>query len=242
MLLQRDVSRALGVVADAGAVATAEAFPAAVLPPLRALIGADVASFSGGSGDPAPSRFDPGDALVPVGRGELESRADEHPVVAYMVRTGDRSAARISDRTSQRAFERLPLYQERFRPIGARHQLLAGIGQRGPVPTGIGFARERRDFGERELTLLELLRPHLETTYRRLRLRNELDEARLRALGLTAREGEILALVARGRRNAEIARTLVVSVRTVEKHLEQLYRKLGVSSRVEAVAVARGDT
>jgi DNA-binding CsgD family transcriptional regulator len=53
---------------------------------------------------------------------------------------------------------------------------------------------------------------------------------------LTAREREVLALVADGLHNDEIARTLWVARSTVAKHLEQAYRKLGVRSRTAAVA------
>jgi DNA-binding CsgD family transcriptional regulator/PAS domain-containing protein len=58
----------------------------------------------------------------------------------------------------------------------------------------------------------------------------------LRGLGLTPREAEVLHLIVRGRANDEIAGTLGVSPRTVHKHVEHVFRKLGVSSRVEAVA------
>jgi ATP/maltotriose-dependent transcriptional regulator MalT len=59
--------------------------------------------------------------------------------------------------------------------------------------------------------------------------------------GLTAREAEILQLVARGRTNQEIAAHLVLSVRTVERHLATVYQKLGVggrSARAAAVSFA----
>ncbi|HWH94735.1 MAG TPA: helix-turn-helix transcriptional regulator, partial [Baekduia sp.] len=50
---------------------------------------------------------------------------------------------------------------------------------------------------------------------------------------LTAREREIAELVATGRTNREIAEQLVLSARTVEAHLRNIYCKLGVRSRVE---------
>ena len=54
--------------------------------------------------------------------------------------------------------------------------------------------------------------------------------------GLTAREQEVCGLVAGGATNAEVAASLFVSPRTVEHHLRQIYRKIGVRSRSELAA------
>ncbi|MFF3515878.1 response regulator [Streptomyces sp. NPDC002573] len=55
---------------------------------------------------------------------------------------------------------------------------------------------------------------------------------------LSAREREVLALVAKGTSNREIARVLFISEATVKTHLSHLYAKLGVKDRAAAVAVA----
>lgn len=52
---------------------------------------------------------------------------------------------------------------------------------------------------------------------------------------LSSRELEILRLIAEGRHNKEIARRLGISLRTVETHLNNVFSKMGVSSRTEAV-------
>jgi DNA-binding CsgD family transcriptional regulator len=57
---------------------------------------------------------------------------------------------------------------------------------------------------------------------------------RAAALGLTRRESEALELAARGLTNAEIAGELAISRRTVHKHLENSYAKLGVGNRKAA--------
>ena len=53
---------------------------------------------------------------------------------------------------------------------------------------------------------------------------------------LTGREARVMELVASGRTNVAIAHALEVSPRTIAKHLEHIYRKLGVASRAAAVA------
>jgi DNA-binding NarL/FixJ family response regulator len=55
-----------------------------------------------------------------------------------------------------------------------------------------------------------------------------------RPQGLTPRETEILSLVATGHTNREIADALVLSVRTVERHITNLYTKIGARNRADA--------
>ncbi len=57
-------------------------------------------------------------------------------------------------------------------------------------------------------------------------------------MGLSPREIDVLRLLAAGRHNREIAEALFLSVRTVERHLTNLYTKLGVDGRAQAIAFA----
>ena len=57
--------------------------------------------------------------------------------------------------------------------------------------------------------------------------------------GLTAREAEVLACVASGASNREVAERLVISEKTVSRHLANIFAKAGVSTRTAAAAWAR---
>ena len=70
------------------------------------------------------------------------------------------------------------------------------------------------------------------------RLRGPEDGLRRRPRGLTARETEVLALVAQGKTNRAIATELFISEKTVASHLNHIFTKLGLSSRSAATAYA----
>lgn len=85
----------------------------------------------------------------------------------------------------------------------------------------------------------------IEAVSRRTRLSVEpavaaaLDDGAIDRLGLTPREAEVLSLVAAGRTNRQIGEALFVSEKTASVHVSNILRKLGVSSRVDAAAVAQ---
>ncbi|NNN37031.1 LuxR family transcriptional regulator [Streptomyces sp. S3(2020)] len=87
-----------------------------------------------------------------------------------------------------------------------------------------------RRFSDRDRLVLELLRPHLYAVYREAALRRQAP------VRLTVRELDVMRAVADGLSTDAIARQFVVAPSTVRKHLENTFRKLGVSSRTAAVA------
>ena len=116
---------------------------------------------------------------------------------------------------------------------GRRRRLGIGLsGRPGPV-VEICLTRAGPDFSDEEVLLAELLAPRLQAAQRAV--------SSTAARGaLTAREREVLDLVASGATNAVVAQTLIISESTVKKHLDNIYAKLGVGSRTAAVDLARG--
>jgi DNA-binding NarL/FixJ family response regulator len=112
------------------------------------------------------------------------------------------------------------------------------------------LARGRRSDVPRARQLLESARAIYEalgTHHHAERVRTLLSQPRLAAVlprapaypdGLTEREVEVLRLIAAGRSNREIAAELVVSVRTVERHITNLYGKIDARGKADATAYA----
>lgn len=98
----------------------------------------------------------------------------------------------------------------------------------------IWLDRVDRMFSPRDLAMVELLWPVLQ---RHLRVKRTVQlPARL-----TVQERRVLMQVAVGQTDREVAATLFIAPATVRKHLENSYRKLGVTNRVAAVVALRGD-
>lgn len=100
---------------------------------------------------------------------------------------------------------------------------------RGDDVVQLWFLRRHGSYGPREHAVVGMLAPALE---RLMRARPAVWAAAPR---LTVQERRVLVEVAAGLSNAEIAERLFVAPCTVRKHLENAYRKLGVSNRVAAV-------
>ena len=60
--------------------------------------------------------------------------------------------------------------------------------------------------------------------------------------GLSAREAEVMSLIAGGQTNGEIATQLFLAEKTVKNHVRRIYAKLGVGSRPAAIALWRSDS
>jgi len=94
--------------------------------------------------------------------------------------------------------------------------------------------RSRCDFSDRECAFLDLVREPLSALYRHLLARGR-PASGFATLPVTPREREVLSWLAAGKTDQEIAEILGMSPRTVHKHLQHIYEKLGVETRTAAV-------
>ncbi len=144
----------------------------------------------------------------------------EHPLVRHHGIEGGLLTRRISDLVSRHDFQRSALYGD--------------------------YYRRGLDFGERDRERLELVRPHLAFLYCQAckcvakipgdtPLVVPVPPADVNAPELTLREGDVMRWLACGKTDTEIAALLSISPRTVQKHLEHVYVKLGVETRTAAV-------
>jgi DNA-binding CsgD family transcriptional regulator len=169
----------------------------------------------------------------------------QHPVSRHFLRDDDGAAHTISDFLRPHEFHRMGLYGEFFRPLGVEDQLTVTLG--GHVQgrlAGVSIDRGHGGFSDHERTLLERLRPHLTAARDNAVLFSQAlsrspvaghDGAPPAPLDrLTDRERDVLARVASGQTNAQIARELDISVGTVRKHVEHILERLGVPSRTAA--------
>jgi DNA-binding CsgD family transcriptional regulator len=218
--------------------------PELVMPGLSDVVGCDIVTYNEITVAPELAGYYadyPHGSLDEANLAAFDAHLQEHPIVMHFQAGGTDEPVKISDFLSQHQFHRLGIYSEFFRHIPVEHQIAFNLPDAadGKI-VGLALNRSRCDFTEDERAVLSVLRAPLSNALRRARRRNRAGTALTGAgsdrLGeLTARELEVLQLAARGRTNQAIARTVGVSPRTIAKHLEHIYRKLGVTSRAAAV-------
>jgi DNA-binding CsgD family transcriptional regulator len=178
--------------------------------------------------------------VVPVPPEVAEARmayCSSYPL-SILLRKSETRALKISDFVSLRELHRLDYFDSVLRPFRIEHQMRLWLSAPAGVSRVFYFSRRggQGDFGERDRSLLELLRPFLVAIRERFELRQAATPTN--GASLTEREAEILHWVACGKTNQEIASLLFLSPHTVRKHLENAYEKLGVHTRTAAIARA----
>lgn len=231
-LTERDFKAALdllGAVAEAGG--DRRAFAAIGVARLPGLVASEFTTLS--VCDLVSGRREvyglPAGGLSAEERAAFDRHFREHPLVRFHGYEGGAVTQRISDCLPCARFRRSALFNDYYRRIGIDHAIAVPVLVRKGLLVSFVLNRSRRDFSERERALLDLLRPQLSRLYRRS---SALER-------LTARESEVLSWVARGKSDRQIATILGISARTVQKHLENAYPKLGVESRTAAAMRTR---
>ncbi|MGW7203738.1 helix-turn-helix domain-containing protein [Streptomyces sp. NPDC054837] len=154
----------------------------------------------------------------------------QHPHCADVERShGHMDVAQLTDYMPTLEFRDTALYTEYMRPFTTMMVVA--------LPTAPGrirmysVSRDRdRPFSDRDRLTLQLLRPHIDAVHR------EAARRRREPVRLTPRELDVLRAVANGWGTEDIAGQFVVAPSTIRKHLENIFRKLEVSSRTAAVA------
>ena len=171
----------------------------------------------------------------------------EHPLVLAHGRNPAAITRRISDLVHPGEFRRTALYNDYYRAIRIDRAMAVPIHVHRHVLVSFVLNRSGRDFSERDREVLESIRPHLGNLYRLTRGAEgpraawgvpSPDGGTPRTAALTAREREVLDWLGAGKTDRDIADILAISHRTVHKHLQRIYEKLGVENRTAAVARA----
>jgi DNA-binding CsgD family transcriptional regulator len=236
-----DLERVGRFVAETGTIEGDEPFPPAFLAALRRLVPCDSVSFC--ELDRA-GRRELGLVSFPEDPAENDevgldywAARHEHPVCRYHEQSGDWRAYRVSDFVELRRFRSSRIYAEWFRPQHVESLITVGLDS--PLSHTKVFLLSRsegRDFDPADCLVLDVLRPYLAMRYEAAC--RGVREAAPACGALTAREREILALVAEGKTNATIADQLCIAHGTVRRHLENAYVKLDVHTRTAAVRAA----
>jgi DNA-binding CsgD family transcriptional regulator len=186
------------------------------------------------------------DQLGAISRRELEvfdRYFYDHPLVREHGRNPAAVTRRIEDLLPGSAFQRTPLFNDYYRAIRIDHVMAVPIHVDRHVLVSFVVNRSKRGFSDRDRERVELIRPHLGHLYRLSAHTAHNDESLAEIeTPLTARERDVLSWLGAGKTDKDIAAILAISPRTVQKHLQRIYEKLGVETRTAAVIRAMSST
>ncbi len=160
--------------------------------------------------------------------------ARDHPVATRFLETGDSTPTTLARTLRSGGTESAAAFRWAAGAPELEHELWIPVRCSTTEHRSFVLARHSADFSDDELALARRLQPLV-------MLLDQKDPARPGAelpVDLTDRELTVLRLLAEGETAAGIGRRLGISPRTVQKHLEHLYRKLGVGDRLLAVRAA----
>ena len=162
----------------------------------------------------------------------------------WIFMTGQNKAYRISDFFAPGVREAQEYYQTVYIPDDIHYEAILSLAYNNQFVGVVSLYRSKRgrDFSDQEIYILELLKKHLA-----FRLYRELPEHKISShknrlthldslifkYHLTPRETEVLKLILQGEKNPDICEELFISASTLKKHTNNIYKKLGINSRVE---------
>ena len=161
-----------------------------------------------------------------------------HPLVREHGRNPRAVTRRIDDLVPPAAFRESALYNDYYRAIRIDHAMAVPIHVDRRLLVSFVFNRRGRGFDDAERDALELIRPHLGNLYRLCAALGRAGWAPAQAWQLTPREQDVLRWLSAGKTDRDIGAILAISPRTVHKHLQRIYEKLGVETRTAAVVRA----
>lgn len=137
-------------------------------------------------------------------------------------------------------------YRAVFGRSGTRDALSIPFGSGGETARVI-VCRDSVGFSDGEVETARVLQPVLAGCLRQSRVMEQLradplSEQAMRDRGLTAREAQIFARLAAGATSQAVGQELGISVRTVEKHVQNIYARLGAGNRSEAISILLGNS
>ena len=169
----------------------------------------------------------------------------ENPLYERWIETHDGRAYRFSDVISREELEAREIYRDFYAPLGIRHQIAFTLPEIPGRTLALALSRRRTDYSDAERDFLNRARPFVIQAYRNALAFSALQRGNADLLrpallrhGLTVREVDVLQRVAAGGSNRQVADELDLSPRTIQKHLERIFRKLGVGTRAAAAARA----
>jgi DNA-binding NarL/FixJ family response regulator len=242
------VRAVLAVVEAADAAASLANLPGTLLPALMTLVGADCALWTeldiAAGSQPRLIVSYPGPLLDEQTATAVEKHVQDFPLTRHTRPGGDGRPIRRSDLQSMRSFRSSGMYADVASKVGVDEMLAMALKTEN-LHVCVSLNRSGPDFTPAAVDLLTQLQPLLTRRVARLAA----SRADQLAVGgqvdrpgradLTTRQQQVLRLVTAGLTDAAIGRRLGCSPRTVDKHLEHIYRRLGVSCRTAAIAATR---
>jgi DNA-binding CsgD family transcriptional regulator len=179
------------------------------------------------------------EALMP----EFQAGMLTYPITGHFTNGTSQGAVRTSDFPPGTFDEHRARHPTVYGKLGMEQVLTMPVYIDADGFLAICLVRSAPAFSERDRTMLNLLQSHLRQAYVNARERESVQTRSvitgLALLGLTQRQADVAAALALGKKNGEIATALRMSPRTVEKHVEQIFRRLGVNNRVQASNLLR---